>query len=272
MRAEVVSGTGNLFVLLDARGGEAPIAAEATGWCAEAAALGGRAADGLLVLLDGDEEVRLVVWNADGSLAAACGNGLRCAGWYLLRETGGEEVLLDTESGRRSVCGEVHEDGAEALAADVGEVEVERLPEEFPLHGSERSAWRGDVGNPHCVFLVDDVGSAEFETRGAALQDHPDFPGGVNVGYLAEQEGAWRLRVFERGVGETASCGTGAAAAAMVLHEELGRPFPIELELPGGRLKISREIGGCARIIGNVERLGALKPAPATGSSAAPIL
>ena len=264
MRAELVSGAGNLFVLLDARGGEAPKAAEATGWCAAAAELGGRSADGLLVLLEGEGATRLVVWNADGSLAAACGNGLRCAGWFLLRETGEAEVFLETESGLRGVRGEIDEGGAESLTADLGEVRVEQLNDELPLVGSERSAWRVDVGNPHCVFIVHDVGSPEFETRGATLQDHPIFPGGINVGYVAEEGNSWRLRVFERGVGETAACGTGAAAAAFVLHEALGAPFPVELELAGGRLTITRGAPCGAMITGSVEHLGPLTPAPAT--------
>jgi len=266
MRAELLSGAGNLFVLLDARGGEVPGVAEVKSWCEAAAAKGGRAADGGLVLLEGERAARLVVWNADGSLAAACGNGLRCAGWFLLREAGGEEVFLETEAGLRRVCGKVHERGAESLVAELGVVSVERLFDEISLEGSERSAWRGDAGNPHCVFLVDDVGSLEFEARGAALQTHPVFPGGVNVGYVAEQGGAWRLRVFERGVGETEACGTGAAAAAAVLHEALGAPFPIALELPGGRLTITRGTGGEARVAGGVEHLGSLIGASVTGS------
>lgn len=267
MRAELVSGAGNLFVLLDAREGGAPSAAEAPGWCEAAAEHGGRVADGLLVLLEREGATHLVVWNSDGSLAAACGNGLRCAGWFLLRETDGEEVLLETESGTRRVRGEVHEDGATSLTADLGVVRVERLGDEFALLGPETSAWRGDAGNPHCVFLVDDVESPGFEARGASLQAHPAFPGGVNVGYLARHGEGWRLRVFERGVGETAACGTGAAAAALVLNEELGIPFPIELELTGGRLTITRDGRGWARVLGAVEHLGALNPEPATGPS-----
>lgn len=264
MRAELVSGNGNLFVLLDAREAEPPSAAEATGWCAAARELGGRAADGLLVLLEGERAVRLVVWNADGSTAAACGNGLRCAGWLLLRETGAEEVVLEMETGLRCVHGEVREDGAESLVADLGEVTIESLSAELPLLDSERSAWRGDVGNPHCVFLVEDVESPDFEARGTALQDHPLFPGGVNVGYVAERGAAWRLRVFERGVGETAACGTGAAAAAAALHQALGVPFPIELELPGGRLTITRGADGRASVTGWVRHLGSLTRASAS--------
>ena len=141
MRAELVSGAGNLFVLLDARGGEAPRAAGAREWCEAASELGGRAADGLLVLVEGVDGVRLVVWNADGSPAAACGNGLRCAGWFLLCESGEEEVLLETETGRRRVRGEVHAGGAEALVAGLGEVR----------RGAPRAAGP-DAGPYHAIY------------------------------------------------------------------------------------------------------------------------
>lgn len=267
-RAELVSGAGNLFVLLDARESGTPSGAEARAWCEAAVGRVGKPADGLLVLHKEEEGTRLVVWNSDGSLAAACGNGLRCAGWLLLREAGAEEVVIETETGPRGVRGEVQEGGAELLTADLGVVRVEPLGDELPLIGRERSAWRGDAGNPHCVFLVEDVEDAGFEERGAALQEHPLFLGGVNVGYLAEQRGAWRLRVFERGVGETAACGTGAAAAAHALHEALGVPFPITLELPGGRLEVDQEPGGEASVTGAVEHLGALSLEPATRAPA----
>lgn len=267
MRAELVSGAGNLFVLLDAREGGAPTPAEARGWCERAAEFGGRGADGLLVLMAGAGSTRLVVFNSDGSLAAACGNGLRCAGWFMLRETGGAEALFETESGQRVVRGEIQEGGAESLAADLGVVRVERLGDELSLEGPETSAWRGDVGNPHCVFLVDDIASPGFRARGASLQEHEAFPDGVNVGYLAQEAGAWKLRVFERGVGETEACGTGAAAAAFVLEEAHRISFPIELELPGGRLEITTDGEGWAHVIGPVEHLGALHLEPVTGSS-----
>jgi len=267
MRGELVSGAGNLFVLLDARGGIAPPGEEAAAWCEAAAGKAGRAADGLLVLWEDEGATRLVVWNSDGSEAAACGNGLRCAGWLLLRETGEGEVVIETRTGPRGVRGETQMDGAEQLTADLGVVQVEAMAEELPLVGTEHAAWRGSVGNPHCVFLVEDVGDAGFGERGAALQEHPLFDGGVNVGYLAEEGGEWRLRVFERGVGETEACGTGAAVAAHVLHEALGLPFPLELELSGGRLRVSQDPHGGARVTGAVEHLGPLSLESATRSS-----
>ncbi len=266
--AELVSGAGNLFVLVDAREGVVPSGAEARAWCEAAAGRVGEPADGLLVLQKREDETRLTIWNSDGSLAAACGNGLRCAGWLLLLEAGAEEVVIHTEKGPRGVRGEAREGGAEHLTADLGVVRVEPLAEELALVGPEQAAWRGDAGNPHCVFLVEDLEGAGLKERGAMLQEHPLFSGGVNVGYLAEHDGAWSLRVFERGVGETEACGTGAAAAAHVLHEALGLPFPITIALSGGKLKIERDSRGGASVSGAVEHLGSLSLEPATRAPA----
>jgi len=259
MKAELLSGAGNLFALVDGRGGDAPDGGGAARWCEAALHVGDQAADGLLVLLESEvATARLVIWNSDGSEAAACGNGLRCAGWYLLREEGAEEVLIETVTGTRAVRGEAWETGASELVAELGEVKVEPITEGLDLLEGERAAWRGDVGNPHCVFLVDDVRAPGFEARGAALQTDAAFPDGVNVGYLAEGADGWKLRVFERGVGETGACGTGAAAAAAVLQAALGLTLPVTLALPAGRLKIARGPDLGLSVAGGVERLGAL--------------
>ena len=269
MKFEQLSGAGYHFLLFDARpdsahaeptsGRWSPDGAAAREWCAAAAKEGASAPDGVLVLMESEVAMaRLVIWNSDGSLAAACGNGLRCVGWFLLRESGQREVLVETQTGARWVRGEASERGAERLEAELGSVKVERLEDSLALLEGEREAWRGDVGNPHCVFLVDSVNSALFESRGRTLQGDSSFPGGVNVGYLAEESGEWKLRVYERGAGETGACGTGAAAAAAVLREAFGLPLPLSLELPAGRLTVTETADGGLSVTGGVEHRGAL--------------
>lgn len=265
MKLEQLSGAGNHFLLLDARSasghfsGALPDGSKAKEWCAAAAREGDVEPDGVLVLMESEvAAARLVIWNSDGSLAAACGNGLRCAGWRLLRERGLKEVTIETQTGPRKVSGETSERGADHLEAELGPVKVELLQGSLALLEGERAAWRGDVGNPHCVFLVEDVRSPYFEERGRALQVDPAFPGGVNVGYLAEEAGTWKLRVFERGVGETGACGTGAAAAAAVLKEAFGLPLPIHLELPAGLLTVADVADGGLSVAGGVEHRGPL--------------
>lgn len=265
MKLEQLSGAGNHFLLLDARSelelpGGAPLDGDvAREWCVAAAREGALEPDGVLVLTESETAAaRLEIWNADGSLAAACGNGLRCAGWHLLRESGLAEVVIETQTGTHKVSGETSEDGAEHLEAALGPVKVEKLQSSFALLEGERAAWRGDVGNLHCVFLVEDVHSPHFEGRGRALQADSTFPGGVNVGYLAEEAGSWRLRVFERGVGETGACGTGAAAAAAVLRETFKLSFPLNIELPAGRLTVAEAADGGLSVTGGVEHRGPL--------------
>lgn len=266
MRFEQLSGAGNHFLLLDARLGVEGVEVSRLGgelsrsWCAAAGEEAGVMPDGLLVLTESDVAVaQLVIWNADGSLAAACGNGLRCVGWHLLRESGSEEVLIETQTGVRRVRGETSELGAEGLEAELGHVRVEPLGSDLVLLEGERAAWRGDVGNPHCVFLVEALRSTRFEERGRELQSAPLFPGGVNVGYLAEEAGRWHLRVYERGVGETGACGTGAAAAAAVLREALGVAFPLCLKLPEGELTVAELPDGGLSVTGGVEFRGSIR-------------
>lgn len=265
MRLEQLSGAGNHFLLLDARselnqpGAGLPDGAMAKEWCAAAAREGGPEPDGVLVLRPSEvAAAQLEIWNSDGSLAAACGNGLRCAGWLLLRERDLKEVVVETQAGTRKVSGETAEGGAERLEAELGLVSVEKFDDTFALLEGERAAWRGEAGNPHCVFLVEDVRSGRFEGRGRALQTDPTFPGGVNVGYLAEERGAWKLRVFERGAGETGACGTGAGAAAAVLREALGLSLPLSLELPAGSLTVAEVANGGLSVTGGVEHRGSL--------------
>jgi diaminopimelate epimerase len=265
MKLVQLSGAGNHFLLLDARSdfdlssGALPDGSKAKEWCAAAGGAGDVEPDGVLVLVESEAAAaRLVIWNSDGSLAAACGNGLRCAGWHLLREAGLKEVTIETQTGLRKVSGETSERGADLLEAELGLVKVETLQGSLTLLEGERAAWRGDVGNPHCVFLVEDVRSPHFEERGRALQADPAFPGGVNVGYLAEDAGTWKLRVFERGVGETGACGTGAAAAAAVLKAALGLSLPLCIELPAGPLTIAEVSDGGLSVAGGVELRGRL--------------
>ena len=269
MKFEQLSGAGNHFLLFDARpdsahaeptsGRWSPDGAAAREWCAAAAKEGALAPDGVLVLMESEVAMaRLVIWNSDGSLAAACGNGLRCVGWLLLRESGQREVLIETHTGTRWVRGETSERGAERLEAELGPVIVEALDDSLALLEGEREAWKGDVGNPHCVFLVDTVNSKFFESRGMELQVDPAFPGGVNVGYLAEESGEWKLRVYERGAGETGACGTGAAAAAAVLRAAFGLPLPLSLALPAGRLTVTETAEGGLSVTGGVEHRGTL--------------
>jgi diaminopimelate epimerase len=243
------SGAGNRFFLHQGAIEERDWSRLAGEICRNTAVRGGGADGLLLVSPDADAEVRMTIWNADGSRPEACGNGLRCVGWWLHtsgRVPRGGRMRVATDSGVREV--EVLEStGGRALVrAEMGRATTFELTE--PPSLDEVAAMGVHLGNPHCVLRIDDEREAPVEEVGSAMQDHPDFPRGVNVGFLARRLDRWRLRVFERGVGETAACGTGACAAAAVIGTPGRR---VEVEMAGGRLGVEVGEGGRVELLGD---------------------
>jgi len=251
------SAAGNRFAVVDGFEREpADAAALARELCAR------YRLDGLLVAarpeVGGD--CRMVVHNGDGSRAEACGNGLRAlARWAVESAHAGDELVIETDCGARRVAcrrrgGEVVGARAElgiprVVAADV-ELEA--------VIGAGIAVVRAtlvDLGNPHCVVLVPDVARADVATLGPALERHPRFPARVNVTFAEVAGGGLRVRTWERGVGETAACGTGASAAAVAaLLRGLARA-PVEVETRGGRLEVEWDGSGVLRLGGPVEAL-----------------
>jgi diaminopimelate epimerase len=120
------------------------------------------------------------------------------------------------------------------------EAEEERYRYPVEVDGRTWSFGAVSMGNPHAVLLVDDVDSAPVETLGPRLESHPAFPERVNVGFMQVQDAHnVRLRVFERGSGETLACGSGACAAVVVGIEQGLLLSPVKVELPGGTLSIA---------------------------------
>jgi diaminopimelate epimerase len=188
--------------------------------------------------------------NADGSLSEMCGNGVRVFARYL--EASGlvdrsEPLRIDTRGGVKQVT-----------FCDDGEISVEMgtpmaLQETFVSSGGvEYPARAVDVGNPHAVVRVAalaDVG----ELRDAPRYSTAHFPRGANVEFVEVRgEGRLAMRVYERGVGETASCGTGAVAAATAVRTQAGDPGAASytVEVPGGRLTVTLDPDGCAHLKG----------------------
>jgi diaminopimelate epimerase len=188
------------------------------------------------------------VFNADGSEVEQCGNGVRCVAWMLARETAaGSTFMLESTAG--PIEARVIDD--ERIAVSMGSPEF--LPERIPFVADKPSSqYRMRVagkdidvavlsmGNPHCVIEVDDVAAADVDGLGALIERHERFPERCNVGFMAVRDrGEMDLRVFERGVGETLACGTGACAA-VVAARQLGRvDGRVRVNLPGGQLVVS---------------------------------
>ncbi|MFT4560606.1 MAG: diaminopimelate epimerase [Gammaproteobacteria bacterium] len=191
---------------------------------------------------------RYEIFNADGSAAEHCGNGVRCVALYL-KDAG----AVANDRLKLEINGAVYQlsfESDEQIRVDMGEPQF--APKNIPINvAREQSSYDilidgmkipfgcVSIGNPHAVTIVDDVSTALVEKIGAALQAHEIFPAKVNVGFMQIIDpNRIKLRVFERGAGETLACGTGACAAVAVGRAwgHLGRMTQVELS--GGTLQI----------------------------------
>ncbi|MBK7642641.1 MAG: diaminopimelate epimerase [Planctomycetes bacterium] len=275
MRYSLMSGAGNLFAVLDGfeEGLPADPGALARAVCAGAPQGGlDPRPDGLLIARPGRKggACAMELYNADGSRPETCGNGLRCIA-KLVVDRGhvrGTHFVIEADAGPCECEVVLGKGGVTSARISMGKPRsIEReVVLEVPGH-ARVVATLVDMGNPHCVLLVEDERTAPVATLGPQLERHAHFPRGTNVEFLAlRAEGAF-LRVWERGVGETAACGSGACAAA-VAARELGRAqLPLALQLPGGRLEVSADPSGVLRLSGPVEEL-ASGELPVPGMSA----
>ena len=197
--------------------------------------------DGIVqVVASGPDWAEVVIWNPDGSIAEMSGNGTRIAARWLAARTGAEEVTVRV--GEREVV---------ARSLPGGEIEQEMGPVE--VRPAERVAGLDvatvSVGNPHAVVVGD---PRDLPLIGPLLETHPRFPNRTNVQVArVDAPGEVTARVWERGVGETASSGTSAVAVAAATHPQGG---DVVVHFPGGDLRVRLD-GGRATLIGPVERL-----------------
>ncbi|MDR5866376.1 diaminopimelate epimerase [Halomonas koreensis] len=198
---------------------------------------------------DPDMDFRYRIYNADGSEVENCGNGARCFARFVRdqRLTHKREIRVETAGGPLTLA--VGED--ERVTVDMGAPRFapEALPfeadEDRPLHALDVDGRALEVGvvsmgNPHAVLRVDDVDSAPVATLGPAIEHHPRFPRRVNAGFMqVVSPHEIRLRVYERGSGETLACGTGACAAVATGIRLGWLESPVTVHLPGGDLEIA---------------------------------
>ena len=205
--------------------------------------------DQLLVLTsvsDDEHNARYRIFNADGGEAEQCGNGVRCLAQALAPRLGG---ALDLFGPAGRIAARVL--APDRVSVDLGEPDFnhEALPfatprrqDRYRLVAAGQTIELGAVsmGNPHAVIEVDSVDRAPVGILGPELERHPSFPKGVNVGFVQRVDSKnVRLRVFERGVGETLACGTGAAAAVAVGRSWGELDADVAVSLPGGTLHVS---------------------------------
>ncbi len=198
---------------------------------------------------DPDADFRYTIYNADGSRAGQCGNGARCVGHFLRekRLTRKRELHLLTDAEPLTLS--FSEDGrvfaglpAPQFDPAVIPFSVPALASQYPLEvqGQNLSIGALSMGNPHAILMIDDCDAAPVTTLGPLIESHERFPDRVNVGFMQiVSRTELKLRVYERGVGETEACGSGACAA--VVHGiGLGLlDATVAVQLPGGKLSVS---------------------------------
>ena len=238
----------------------------------------GIGADGLIVVRPGTDgaDAEMVLYNADGGLAEMSGNGIRALAWVAVRDGLGRplgggrgRLVVDTAGGRRELDLELDPRTGEVTAAtvDMGPVTFDpaAIPVALPraegvtaeFHGTEYEGDAAGMGNPHLVLFVDDPATARVTQHGPRLEHDERFPQRTNVHFVRVTPGATDeldMRVWERGVGETLSCGTGASAAAAVAHRRGLVGEHVTVHVPGGDLVVDLDDapGGTVRLGGPV--------------------
>ena len=217
-------------------------------------------ADGAAVFMD--------YRNRDGAVAEMCGNGIRVVGKHVadhgLVDIDGDQLVVGTRTGPKQLTLHRGDDGlVDTVTVDMGPPSFD--PADVPFDADDPEAGTHEVevdgepvemsvvsmGNPHAVLLVDDVAAAPVTTLGPRLETDGRFPKRTNVEFAqVVDDRRVALRVWERGVGETAACGTGACATVAALHR-LGRVTEeVEVEVPGGTLEIAWSGDGGVRMTG----------------------
>lgn len=263
MRALKMNGTGNAFLLIDARQDPVEVDAETiTRWHQS------HHFDQVLMLAPSQSgDARYRIWNCDGGEVGACGNGARCAGWYLMRDSGKATALLDTAYGltqaRRTADDRVSVDLGPART-DWRDIplarEMDTIALDYSLTAGGLTVSRPgavSMGNPHIVFDVPDLTGLPVEVLGPMAEHDPLFPDGVNAGFMQILDRTHiRLRVWERGAGLTRACGTGAAAAIVAGHRKGLLDRQCHVSVDGGDLVIDWKENNHVWLEGPVELEG----------------
>ncbi len=244
-----MNGLGNDFVVLDARDKAIPMSSAIAASIADRTS--GAGCDQVIVMekARAPADVFMRIYNQDGGEVAACGNATRCIAQVVMDEKGRDAITVETKAGRLACT----RDG-DMVTVDMGAPKFGW--EEIPL--AERMDTRlldirigpidapiligpsaVNVGNPHCIFFVEDASQYALEKFGPMIENHPLFPEQANVS-LAQitAPGAMRLNVWERGVGLTKACGTAACAVVPAAVRKGLSPRKATVTLPGGALKI----------------------------------
>jgi len=267
-----MNGAGNRFAVFDARDetgfviGESKVKAI----CEPGSSImGGKGADQLIIMRapkSPGADVFMEIWNQKGFQVDACGNATRCIAWLYMRDQDAQSMVVETNAGLL-LCAEA---GPNQIAVDMGppKLKWQQIPLKEVMHTHHIDVKIGPIdnpvlhtpgavnmGNPHCVFFVDDFEQAKPDKVGPMIEYHPLFPEQANVGFAVVQgKDKIRLKVWERGVGMTLACGTGACAAVVAAVRQKRTERKVEVQVDGGTLFIEwRESDNHVIMTGPVE-------------------
>ncbi len=204
----------------------------------------GVGSDGIIWVSDSEiADFKMSIFNADGSEAKMCGNGIRCVGKFVYDKgyTDKTSLIIETRSGIRTLELQVCDGKAIGASVNMGNASIEK-DMTLTVDGNEITLTPISMGNPHAVIIVDDIKSVPLSTLGSKIERNPAFPDGVNVEFIQILgRNKLRMRVWERGSGITMACGTGACASAVAALTKGFCDFdtPITVELDGGPLSIT---------------------------------
>jgi diaminopimelate epimerase len=247
MKVTKMHGARNDFVIVDRRSDERADLVRFAKWACDRRA--GIGADGVIAIESSSvADARMRTINADGSEAEMCGNGIRCAARWLDEAGEGAGVTFETEAGLIST--EIVSRGAEyAVRVAMGDPRITQL-------STPSAGWFVDLGNPHVVLVRSSVEGVDLESVAEEFQKDSRFPDGTNVHVVAlEGQRTIRIAHWERGVGLTMACGTGAVACAAVSIASGTSTSPVEVFVPGGRLVVEWDGTGNAYLTGPAVRV-----------------
>ncbi len=233
----------------------------------------GIGSDGLVLILPSQQaDFRMRMFNADGLESQMCGNAIRCVGKYVYdnRMTDKTTLTIETLSGIKQLDLSVAGGLVQQAEVDMGKaiLEAERIPvkteqevfldQPVMVGGKAYNLTCVSMGNPHAVTFIDDIDSLNLAEIGPDFEHHPFFPERINTEFVQVMDhNTLKVRIWERGSGETMACGTGACAAAVVavLKGICGYNRPITLQLRGGRLTVTYQKDGTVMMKGEAAKV-----------------
>lgn len=251
-----MNGAGNRFGIFDARNEDGFVLSEQKVTALAkpgSSVMGEKGADQIIIMRrpkHPDAHVFMEIWNQKGFEVDACGNATRCISWLHMQEASVKSMVLETNAGLLA-CSMA---GEHLVAVDMGEPKLEwdQIPLKEPMHTHHIDVKLGPIddpvlhnpgavnmGNPHCVFFVQNFTTAKPEKVGPMIEFFPLFPEQANVGFArVDAKDKIRLKVWERGVGMTLACGTGACAAVVAAVRQKRTFRKVDVEVDGGLLQI----------------------------------